>query len=200
MLTFILICVALSTRNNVEGSASVKVYGDLILGGLFPVHEKGQDESCSKTIYNRGLQRLEAMLYAVDLINRDNSLLPYISLGVNILDTCSKDTYALNQSLEFIRVPLDPADIIGFECSDKKPPTVKFLTKPVTGVVGGSYSSVSQQVAHLFRLFKIPQISPASTAQALSNQKRFEYFARTVPPDTFQVEALIDILQLYNWT
>ena len=29
-----------------------------------------------------------------------------ISLGVNILDTCGRDTYALNQSLEFIRSSL----------------------------------------------------------------------------------------------
>ena len=61
------------------------------------------------------------------------------------------------------------------------------------------------QVANLLRLFRIPQISPASTAkvtmkhkmtrqyrhtlhlQALSDKTRFELFARTVPPDTFQV-------------
>ena len=183
----------------VEGDG-VKIDGDVILGGLFPVHEKGDDTPCSTKIYNRGLQRLEAMLYAVDLINKDTKLLPNISLGVNILDTCSKDTYALNQSLEFIRVSLDAMDVSGLECSDKKPPMVKFPAKPVRGVVGGSYSSVSQQVANLFRLFKIPQISPASTAKALSDKQRFEYFARTVPPDTFQVQALIDILQLYNWT
>ena len=44
------------------------------------------------------------------------------------------------------------------------------------------------QVANLLRLFRIPQISPASTAKALSDKTRFELFARTVPPDTFQVK------------
>ena len=199
-LLFLFTVFLVSHLPNIIKSESVKVDGDVILGGLFPVHEKGKDEPCSKKIYNRGIQRLEAMLYAVDLINRDRYLLPDISLGVNILDTCSKDTYALNQSLEFIRVPIDANELSGFECSDKKPPKMKFHAKAVTGVIGGSYSSVSQQVANLFRLFKIPQISPASTAKALSNKERFEYFARTVPPDTFQVEVLVDILQLYNWT
>ena len=33
------------------------------------------------------------------------------------------------------------------------------------------------------------QISPASTAKALSDKSRFEMFARTVPPDTFQVRS-----------
>ena len=51
------------------------------------------------------------------------------------------------------------------------------------------------QVANLLRLFRIPQISPASTAKALSDKTRFEMFARTVPPDTFQV---INTKQCWN--
>jgi hypothetical protein len=55
-------------------------------------------------------------------------------------------------------------------------------------------------VANLLRLFRIPQISPASTAKALSDKSRFEMFARTVPPDTFQAIALVDIVKRFNWT
>ncbi|XP_068228266.1 metabotropic glutamate receptor [Palaemon carinicauda] len=181
-------------------AGGVQLEGDLILGGLFPVHEKGDKTPCSSAVYDRGLQRLEAMLYAVDLINRDPELLPNISLGVHILDTCSRDTYALNQSLEFIRVSLDALDTSGLECSDGQAPRVKYRAKPVRGVVGGSYSSVSLQVANLFRLFHIPQISPASTAKALSDKDRYEFFARTVPPDTFQAMAMMDVMQLFNWS
>ena len=55
------------------------------------------------------------------------------------------------------------------------------------------------QVANLLRLFRIPQISPASTAKVLSDKSRFEMFARTVPPDTFQVSThCINYLHLYN--
>ncbi|KAK8736080.1 hypothetical protein OTU49_005224, partial [Cherax quadricarinatus] len=151
-------------------ATGVQLSGDLMLGGLFPVHEKGDKTPCSSAVYDRGLQRLEAMLYAVDLINNDSNILPNITLGVHILDTCSKDTYALNQSLEFIRVSLDALDTSGLECSDGKAPRVKYRAKPVRGVVGGSYSSVSLQVANLFRLFHIPQVSPASTARALSDK------------------------------
>ena len=59
---------------------------------------------------------------------------------------------------------------------------------------------VKPQVANLLRLFKIPQVSYASTSAALSDKSRFEYFARTVPPDNFQARAMVDILQYFNWT
>ena len=42
----------------------------------------------------------------------------YYLLGVHILDTCSRDTYALNQSLEFIRSSLNTLDVASeFECA-----------------------------------------------------------------------------------
>ena len=44
----------------------------------------------------------------------------------------------------------------------------------------------------LLSLCPRPQVSPASTAKALSDKTRFEMFARTVPPDTFQAIALVD--------
>lgn len=50
------------------------------------------------------------------------------------------------------------------------------------------------------RLFHIPQISPASTAKALSDKTRFDYFARTVPPDTYQSIALVDVVKSANWS
>jgi len=38
----------------------------------------------------------------------------------------------------------------------------------------------------LLRLFKIPQVSYASTSVALSDKTRYGLFARTVPPDNYQ--------------
>ena len=49
----------------------------IISGGLFPVHKPSSDKGkdCSNIVYTRGIQRLEAMLYAVDEINKDPTLL-----------------------------------------------------------------------------------------------------------------------------
>lgn len=58
---------------------------------------------CGAVKEEKGVQRLEAMLYALDEINGDSSLLPNTTLGGLILDSCSSDTYALDQSMEFVR-------------------------------------------------------------------------------------------------
>ncbi|XP_014471734.1 PREDICTED: metabotropic glutamate receptor isoform X2 [Dinoponera quadriceps] len=189
------------SRMHTEREA-VLIPGDIVLGGLFPVHEKGGSSACGPSIYHRGMQRLEAMLFAVDQINSENDILPGVMLGVHILDTCGRETYALNQSLHFVRASLSNIDISVLECADKSTPRVKRTANagPIFGVIGGSYSSVSLQVANLLRLFHIPQISPASTAKALSDKTRFDYFARTVPPDTFQSIALVDVVKSANWS
>lgn len=81
----------------------VDIPGDVVFGGMFPMHERGGTEPCGSIKEEKGIQRLEAMLYALDQINRDPVLLPNITLGALILDTCSTDTYALEQSMEFFK-------------------------------------------------------------------------------------------------
>ena len=77
---------------------------------------------CGTIKGEKGIQRAEAMLYAIDRINANASLLPGVQLGCHILDTCLRDTYALEQSLEFIRPYLSSFDDDGQLCADGRPP------------------------------------------------------------------------------
>nr|XP_046918549.1 metabotropic glutamate receptor-like isoform X2 [Dermatophagoides farinae] len=199
----IVISILLSTTMIIPFTIANKVteHGDILLGGLFPIHQKGQNSThCGSINKDRGIQRLEAMLFAIDKINRDQTLLANIKLGAIILDTCSSDTYALNQSLEFIRASINTVEASAFECIDGSTPRPKYDWKHISGVVGGSYSEVSLQVANLLRLFKIPQVSYASTGTSLSDKTRYDFFARTVPPDTYQALALVDLVLKFNWS
>ncbi|XP_018419908.1 PREDICTED: metabotropic glutamate receptor 2 isoform X4 [Nanorana parkeri] len=179
----------------------IRIEGDLVIGGLFPVHEKGGPGSeCGRMNEHRGLQRLEAMLFAVDAINRDPQILPGLQLGAHILDTCSKDTYALEQALELVRGSLTRGDGPQYLCPDGSYAIHGDTLTAISGVIGGSYSDVSIQVANLLRLFQIPQISYASTSAKLSDKSRYDFFARTVPPDFYQAKAMAEILRFFNWT
>ena len=125
--------------------------GDLVIGGLFPVHHKGEGtEDCGKINEERGIQRLEAMLLALDEINSSDRILPGLQLGAHILDTCSKDTYALEQSLDFVRASLTKVQDPGFICPDGSRPVQNEVPLAISGVIGGSYSDVSIQVKSKF--------------------------------------------------
>ncbi|KPJ05589.1 V-type proton ATPase subunit C [Papilio xuthus] len=69
----------------------------------------------------------------------------------------------------------------------------------IAGVVGAASSVTSVQVANLLRLFKIPQVSFLSTSPELSNKARFEYFMRTIPSDSHQVRAMVEIAKKLEW-
>ncbi|XP_071358995.1 glutamate receptor, metabotropic 8a isoform X3 [Trachinotus anak] len=181
-----------------EYAHSIRLDGDIILGGLFPVHSRGdRGTPCGELKKEKGIHRLEAMMFAIDLINKDPELLPNITLGARILDTCSRDTYALEQSLTFVQalIERDGSDV---RCANGDPP---IFTKPdkIVGVIGAAASSVSIMVANILRLFKIPQISYASTAPELSDNTRYDFFSRVVPPDSYQAQAMMDIVTAMEW-
>lgn len=137
-----------------EYAHSIRLDGDIILGGLFPVHSRGdRGTPCGELKKEKGIHRLEAMMFAIDLINKDPELLPNITLGARILDTCSRDTYALEQSLTFVQalIERDGSDV---RCANGDPP---IFTKPdkIVGVIGAAASSVSIMVANILRLFKV---------------------------------------------
>uniref|UniRef100_A0A8C2AM51 Glutamate receptor, metabotropic 8a n=1 Tax=Cyprinus carpio TaxID=7962 RepID=A0A8C2AM51_CYPCA len=142
----------------VEYAHSIRLDGDIILGGLFPVHSRGErGVPCGELKKEKGIHRLEAMLFAIDLINKDPELLPNVTLGARILDTCSRDTYALEQSLTFVQalIERDGSDV---RCANGDQP---IFAKPdkIVGVIGAAASSVSIMVANILRLFKVRRLN-----------------------------------------
>ncbi|EPB80727.1 7 transmembrane receptor [Ancylostoma ceylanicum] len=181
----------------VDAVRQVTVPGEIVLGGLFPIHEAGRNGSqCGKIKADQGVQRMVAMLYALEKVNQDNSLLPQASLGAQILDTCSVDSHALEQSLEFIKSVMSSGD--GAICADGSP--ASYHRQPVAAVVGAAGSQVSVMVASMLQLFRIPQVSYSSTGAELSEKPRFGYFSRVVPPDNLQAQVMARVVRELDWT
>ncbi|KAG1926929.1 metabotropic glutamate receptor 1b isoform X2 [Pimephales promelas] len=183
--------------------------GDIIIGALFSVHhqpaaEKVSERKCGEIREQYGIQRVEAMFHTLDRINADPYLLPNITLGCEIRDSCWYSSVALEQSIEFIRDSLisirDERDGLKW-CVEGNPSAQPPATKkPIAGVIGPGSSSVAIQVQNLLQLFNIPQIAYSATSIDLSDKTLFKYFLRVVPSDTLQARALLDIVKRYNWT
>lgn len=59
--------------------------------------------------------------------------------------------------------------------------------------------SLQPQPSCLSFLLQIPQISYASTAPELSDSTRYDFFSRVVPPDSYQAQAMVDIVRALGW-
>uniref|UniRef100_A0A8B9F0A2 Metabotropic glutamate receptor 5 n=1 Tax=Amazona collaria TaxID=241587 RepID=A0A8B9F0A2_9PSIT len=180
--------------------------GDIIIGALFSVHhqptvDKVHERKCGAVREQYGIQRVEAMLHTLDRINLDPTLLPNITLGCEIRDSCWHSAVALEQSIEFIRDSLISSEEEEgmVRCVDGSSSSFR-SKKPIVGVIGPGSSSVAIQVQNLLQLFNIPQIAYSATSMDLSDKTLFKYFMRVVPSDAQQAKAMVDIVKRYNWT
>ncbi|XP_036006111.1 metabotropic glutamate receptor 5-like [Fundulus heteroclitus] len=180
--------------------------GDIIIGALFSVHhqptaDKVHERKCGEVREQYGIQRVEAMMLTLDRINADQNILPNITLGCEIRDSCWHSAVALEQSIEFIRdslVSSDESEDWG-GCADPSATPMRGK-KPIVGLIGPGSSSVAIQVQNLLQLFNIPQIAYSATSMDLSDKSLYKYFMRVVPSDAQQARAMVDIVKRYNWS
>lgn len=165
--------------------------GNISIGGLISMHLPGKDGNCSKVSTVHGMELMEALLFSVDRINANKTLLPNITLGVKAFDTCGSATAALDRAVkEFVL-----GEAWGSPTGSCTP-----HERPVVGVIGPTFSYEAVHVAKLLEVFEIPLISYFASSPKLSDKSKYLYFSRTIPSDTFQTKAIVDLLKYFNWT
>ena len=194
------LCLTLAYSNRIShvgpltgsDASAVNTSNTVFIGGLFPLHFRGKSsgglQRCG-SIKQVGFERAMAMVYAVESINRNEDTLPRIRLAFEIHDSCDQTNTALEESLSFVSEQCESDETAANETD-----------RYVSGVVGAALSSVSVPLASFLRLFKLPQISPSATAVSLSNKDQFDFFFRTVPSDSGQVQVIYNLVKLFNWT
>lgn len=219
--TMLFFSAALPIQGKKDEKQSPRIHlpGDVILGGLAPLHyppgtredDPAQNSDgkfahhCGGPFNFRGLQHAEAILYAVDQINNNKTLLPGIHLGVDIKDTCNSVDHTIRESLQFgfIREAYLSAEgedrACGLTQNDSMSETEAVTKSRGVAVIGAAYSGISIAIANLAGLFHVPVVSYASTSRLLSDRTRFKNFLRTVPSDTRQAQAMVDVILAFDW-
>ncbi|TKS82961.1 Metabotropic glutamate receptor 5 [Collichthys lucidus] len=166
--------------------------------GRKQVHER----KCGAVREQYGIQRVEAMMHTLDRINADPTILPNITLGCEIRDSCWHSAVALEQSIEFIRDTLvsNEEEESQGRCTAEAGSLLLQAKKPIVGLIGPGSSSVAIQVQNLLQLFNIPQIAYSATSMDLSDKSLYKYFMRVVPSDMQQARAMVDIIKRYSWS
>ncbi|XP_038607943.1 vomeronasal type-2 receptor 26-like [Tachyglossus aculeatus] len=173
--------------------------GDLRIGGVFPITDTDSQpavafasrppaRSCelfSSTIY----RVVQGFLYAVEGVNGDPHLLSNLTLGFSVWDSCALVSEALLGVAELLTGRGEPTP--NYRCG---------VPSPVVAFVGEDRSTLSIAMATWLGLYKVPQISYASTVPTLSDRSRFPSFLRALPPDGLRTSALAQLAIRLGWT
>ncbi|XP_033124435.1 metabotropic glutamate receptor 7-like [Anneissia japonica] len=168
-----------------------KKHGDFIIGVLADVHQLDDDGQCTKIQDLGVLHRLEAIAYTLDHINSQNDILPNVTIGFEILDTCGEEDTLLSQAMRFV-----PPDSFRTESCTSAPETG---SSDVVSVIGTEWSATTMTAAMMYGIIHLPLVSYFATSDDLTNKNRFPYFLRVVPPDRFQMQAIVDLLLYFEW-
>ncbi len=193
-------------QNRVTKRRVARVNGDIILGALFPVHRQPQmkhafTRQCGPIWEQYGMHRIEVFLKTLDEINSNPGILQGVQLGCDIRDSCWYPPVALEQSIDFIKNSIASLEAKkNLSSTSEGGACAKARDKPIAGLIGPGSSTVTIQVQNLLSLFQIPQIGYSATSKDLSDKSLYEYFLRVVPSDKLQAQAIVDIVQYYNWT
>ncbi|XP_043943237.1 vomeronasal type-2 receptor 1-like [Protopterus annectens] len=149
------------------------------------VHKKKITERFRVNIY----QFLHAMVFAVEEINSNPSLLPNITLGMEIYDSCGVAAKAIEATMW--QITGQEHYVPNYRCR---------VEIPLAAIIGDAASKNSIPMAQILGCHDYPQISYGSTVALLSDKKRFPSFLRTAPSDTFQSLGVAQLLTQLGWT
>ncbi|XP_051814016.1 extracellular calcium-sensing receptor-like [Acanthochromis polyacanthus] len=131
------------------------------------------------------------MLFAIEEINNSTDLLPGVSLGYKIYDTCGSIARS-------VRVTLALANGNEVVFAPSEEPCIK--PAQVQAIIGETSSSPCAAIATVIGPFHIPVISHFATCACLSDKTKYPSFLRTIPSDYYQSRALAQLVKHFGWT
>ncbi|KAK2847363.1 hypothetical protein Q5P01_010362 [Channa striata] len=131
------------------------------------------------------------MIFAIEEINNSTDLLPGISLGYKMYDSCG----SVARSVQVALALANGNEIVSAEHETP-------CTKPaqVQAIMGDTSSSLCMAVATVIGPFYIPLISYYATCACLSDKTKYPSFLRTIPSDYYQSRALAQLVKHFGWT
>ncbi|XP_007941751.1 vomeronasal type-2 receptor 1-like [Orycteropus afer afer] len=169
----------------------------LVIGGLFPIHSRTipANESILETVsakcegFNfRGFRWMKTMMHTIKEINERKDILPNITLGYQIFDTC----FSISKSVEAALVFLTGQE-------ENKPNFRNSTGAYLAGIIGAGGSSLSIAASRILGLYYLPQVGYASTCSILSDKYQFPSYLRTIPSDKSQSSAMVKLIQHFGW-
>ncbi|XP_029435796.1 vomeronasal type-2 receptor 26-like [Rhinatrema bivittatum] len=140
-------------------------------------------------LHTNNLRHLLAFAFAIEEINNSTDILPNITLGFLMYDSCTSDRISILNTLRILSAKKDA--VPNYSCSQRD---------RVVAFIGHLMSSPSYSTVQITGIYRFPQISYGALDPSLSDRVQFPSFYQTVPDERFQYEAIIQLLKHFGWT
>ncbi|KAM6371483.1 taste receptor type 1 member 1 [Pluvialis apricaria] len=181
-------------------SSSFSSRGDYRLAGLFPIHASAPRAATrplvpgcdhAATFKSHGYCLSQAMRFTVEEINNSSALLPNVTLGYDIHDTCSEPANLHATLRALARKGSREVRVL---------PTFRRYEPEAVAVIGPDSTRLALTTAAILGVFLVPEVSYEATVETLSLKRFYPSFLRTIPSDRQQVKAIFLLLKRFGWT
>lgn len=187
-------------ENNLRGSqastaqSTLTKDGDIIIEGMFAITNSQGKLSHSTAMVT------EAMIFTIDMINKNRDILPTIELGYEIFDDKGEDLQQImGQAIKIVSKHRPRSVCRDDEEFCTKDDESSPLSKRISAVIGPATSGNTVPVASLLGLYSIPQVGYSASSSLLSDKSRFKSFLRTIPSDEYQTKAMASFIKYHGW-
>uniref|UniRef100_A0A674I6K9 Vomeronasal type-2 receptor 1-like n=1 Tax=Terrapene triunguis TaxID=2587831 RepID=A0A674I6K9_9SAUR len=136
----------------------------------------------------RGFRWARAMIHAIQEVNNRLDILPNITLGYHIYDTCFTTSKTVEGTLAYLTGQNETMP--NFRCS---------AGAPLVAVIGAGGSTLTIASSRIVGLYYFPEVGYASSCSVLSDKYQFPSFLRTIPNDNHQSLAMAELVRHFGW-
>ncbi|XP_077341363.1 vomeronasal type-2 receptor 26-like [Lithobates pipiens] len=173
--------------------------GDIIIGGVFTVNHFMTGLGPKKDYVNSMMVCLRpippyyryflTMLFAISEMNKDPTILPNMTLGFHMYDSCNDNRKAVKSILQILSGPGQTVPNYSCRKSGK-----------LIGFIGDQNSETTVNIAQILALYRYTQVSYGATTSVLNDRNMYPTFLRTVQSNRTIYFILSNLLQFFGWT
>ncbi|KAM5138239.1 vomeronasal type-2 receptor 26-like [Mantella aurantiaca] len=173
--------------------------GDIIIGGVFTVNcfmagyripgkPNVTDMFCMKPM-PQYYKKLQMFLFAIDQVNKNPNILPNVTLGYHLYDSCSNQRKAIKSVLQILSGPGET--VPNYSCRGRQ---------KLAGFIGDQNSVTTLPIARLLSVYNHVQVSYGATDLSLANTAIYPTFYRTVQDDNIIFHSVAKLIRHFGWT
>ncbi|XP_075044803.1 vomeronasal type-2 receptor 26-like [Mixophyes fleayi] len=127
--------------------------------------------------------------FAIEQFNKNSFILPNITLGYHVYDSCSYGIKAIKSVLQILSGP--GRMVPNYSCTERR---------KIIGFIGDHYSVTTVPIAQLLGVYRYSQISYGATNSVLGERRFYPTFFQTLQSDHSIYPMLYKVIEYFGWT